>query len=741
MRRWPARRWYHGPVAAGAEGRRGGEPERVLFAVAIFASAFLVFLVQPMVGKRILPWFGGAPSVWSLCLAFYQTTLFCGYAYAHLLIRYATPLAQLAVHAGLVLAALAVLPVLPGEVWRPAGVERPAADILEMLVATVALPFLVLAATGPLVQAWFAIRQPDRSPYPLYAVSNAGSLIALVAYPFVLEPRFALTPTGDAWSLGFALTAAAVVGCAALAWRATRGRAAPDRSAAPGPRSPEPVGPLRAASWLLFAGCAVVVLMGVTNRVCLDVASVPFLWVLPLGAYLLSFIVCFSSDRAYRRAPYVALAVAAWVLTEGRSLWREAAGVEQGAFVLSFAVQVPAYCVLLFSTCMVLHGELYRMRPAPSKLTAYYLFVSAGGALGGLFVGLLAPLVFDDYLELPLGLATALVLLLAACANDPSSTLHRGAPRWRWAVVAPVTAGVLLYAGVTAARSKPERIHQERSFFGVVRVDELREGEAAERVLISGSTVHGVQLIGEGAGRAPTSYYGHATAIGMLLAPRAHERPLRVGVIGLGVGTLAAYGRPGEVFRFYEIDPAIVDIARDSGHFSFLDESPATVDVVVGDGRLLLADEQSRGVEQSFDWLVLDAFSSDAIPVHLLTREAFAVYRRARAPDGVLAAHVSNRHFDLMPQVARQGFETGLHSLLVGSSALGAYRSQQSVWILMAPGAEHVDRLVDQLRRRLVAMGLPRRHLELIENLPDEVADVPLWTDDYSDLLGTLRAK
>ncbi|MGI9592927.1 MAG: hypothetical protein ACR2P8_16285, partial [Myxococcota bacterium] len=387
--------------------RRGGVS---LFVVAIFAAAFLIFLVQPMVGKRILPWFGGVPAVWMLCLAFYQTTLFLGYAYAHALDRFAPPRLHPWLHGLLVVGAFLSLPVLPSEIWRPEAASDPSLRILAMLTANVALPFLVLASSGPLVQLWFARRHPGRSPYPLYAVSNLGSLLALLAYPIAIEPLLGLSRLDPLWSSGFAVAALAVVGCAFLARDAGPRSAQADAGGGAQPQAT----PGRIALWLGLPACAVVVLMAVTSKLCLDVASVPFLWILPLATYLLSFIVCFASERAYRRGAWVALsivALAAVNLPGYLARWLEPADM---MFAHSLAYQIASYCGLLLAVCMVLHGELYRLRPAPHALTGFYLCVSGGGAAGGLFVGLLAPLLFSDYFEFEIGLALAAVLFFAA---------------------------------------------------------------------------------------------------------------------------------------------------------------------------------------------------------------------------------------------------------------------------------------------------------------------------------------
>ncbi len=705
----------------------------LLFSGAAFASAFLIFMVQPMVGKRILPWFGGVPAVWMLCLAFYQTTLFAGYAYAHLLTRSARPAIQLAIHALVFAGALIALPVLPPERWMPTGAVEPSAAILAMLAAHVAIPFLALAATGPLVQAWFARRYPLRSPYPLYAVSNLGSFLALIAYPFLLEPRLPLSSTGQLWSLAFVATALAVLACGVLARRQL---SSGDSTVAAAPAAERPA-LARLVLWLLLPAGAVVLMMGVTNELALDVASAPFLWVLPLGIYLTTFVLCFGWERGYRRAPYLALA--ALPLAAGPLI--EVAGLEGDAEFLSLLksiqVQIAVHALLLFGACMVLHGELYRLRPPASSLTLYYLCLSAGGALGGIFVGLIAPRIFDDFLELVIGSALAWLLVLAACAQDSRGWLRAGAPRWRWALTLALTAVALPMWAERQLRRPDDLLHQERTFFGVLRVRQIGDGASVQKHLYSGTTLHGVQFAS--APRRPTSYFGVLTGIGLALAQREPDVPSSLGVVGLGIGTLAAYGRPGDRVRFYEIDPAVARLARDDRTFSYLSGSGATVEVVEGDARISLASERERGELPRFDFLVIDAFSSDSIPVHLLTREALALYLDALAETGLLAFHVSNRHFDLVPVLARLAADAGLQVLDIETPSLVAHMSGQSTWVFLSRDQARIRSLANHALQRLHSLGVADDAIRVGTPTPETLASAPLWTDDYSDLLGALR--
>lgn len=721
--------------------------ETLLFGTSIFASAFLIFLVQPMLGKQIVPWFGGTPAVWTLCLAFYQTALFAGYAYAHLLITLVSPLRQLGIHALLFAVAFATLPVLPGEIWKPVEAADPSMRILAMLVVNVALPFLMLAATGPLLQSWFASTYPGRSPYPLYALSNLGSLLALLAYPFFIEPNLPLSLNAELWSWGFAVSGAGVLGCA---WLATR-------RAPPGPRVEDAMsvhtesamfraGATQRVLWILLPACAVVLFMGVSNELCLDVASVPFLWIVPLCIYLLSFIVCFASERFYVRGVVVAVAlilIATLVLLGEQSLLFPA--VRSG---LSLYSQIGTYALLLFVGCMLLHGELYRLRPPPALLTTYYLCIAAGGSAGGLFVGLLAPRIFSDYDELPLGLVAGWTLVMVAWWHDPRSVLRVG--RWRWAWVSAASASVVACAigmiqiEITARDLRGQSIVlQQRNFYGVLRVVKtLRWNPPRRQVTLRNGTIgHGFQLIDPALRSLPTNYYSPISGIGIALTHRDPVGARRVGLIGLGIGTLAAYGQPGDQFRFYEIDPDVVRIARDAVFFSYLDDSRAEIEIVVGDGRLALESELRAGRRAQYDLLVLDAFTSDSIPVHLLTLEAFELYSRHLRDDGLLAVHVSSLHLKLGPLVHRLGASAGLYAMSVLNLQNNRHYAYRSKWVLLSQKASTLQGLKTFGLANKRRLGLGDRDLRFYSPGKGERARAPLWTDDYSDLFGVVKKK
>jgi spermidine synthase len=672
----------------------------MLHAGTIFLSSFLLFLVQPLIARLILPWFGGSAAVWTTCMLFFQALLLAGYAYAHFLNSHVPgKKLQMSIHTVLLLGALAMLPIAPGEDWKPAGDAEPVSHILLLLGAAVGLPYFLLAATSPLVQAWFARARPGQNPYRLFAVSNLASLVALLGYPFVVEPFLSAGGQVSAWSWLFVGFAAL---CAVAAWSAPP-PAAPEEAAAGG----APVRRSHVALWLVLSATGSVLLLAVTNHLTQNVASVPLLWLAPLTLYLASFIVTFEGGTFYR-AETLWIFLLAWLAGMG---WLIADADFQFELPLQLAVFLPG----LFLACVFCHGELYRLRPSPRHLTAFYLTVSAGGALGGLLVAVVAPRVFSGYYELGIGL-----VVLALLAALRFSALHAAARLASLAVLMAV-AGCAVYDGL---RHQQDVRVATRSFYGVLRVKEYGDpGKPTHlRRLVHGTIMHGEQYLHDSSRRLLTTYYHETSGIGAAIRAgqsRAPSRRLRVGVIGLGTGTLAAYGRRGDLYRFYDIDSRVVRIARTE--FTYLEDSPATIEVALGDARLTLEREPPQG----FDVLAVDAFSSDAIPVHLITREALGVYLEHVKPAGIVAFHVSNRFLELAPVVARLAAEHGAHAVLVEDDPdeTDATRSH-SDWVLVSRDPKALE------------------HEEIVAAGAVPVEDRPhwrTWTDDYSNLVQILK--
>lgn len=675
--------------------------------VTVFASAFLVFQVQPIIARAILPWFGGTPSVWTTAMLFFQALLGLGYLYAHLLATRVSLRAQLLTQVALVVAALVALPILPAPEWRPTDPGHPTGRVLWLLLAHVGLPYLTLAGTGPLLQAWFHRAAPRRSPYRLYALSNLGSMLALLSYPLLVEPTLGLKAQGTLWAAGFVGFAVFTGLVTTRLWsvRSTITTAAPHDVGGASPR--------QWLVWTVLPLFASAMLLATTNHVCRNVAVVPFLWVVPLALYLATFIVAFDGPRWYSR-PWFAGATLLVIV------WISASKLLQAQ--LGVLPEATAYFTLMFFVCMLCHGELVRLKPEPRLLTSFYLALSLGGALGGAAVALVFPLLFNSYAEMKLGLVGGLALALGLLVRDGWRTWLGRRPALRWSlvalsfVVAPGVVGVEARGSVAGGAKVATR-----NFYGVLLVIDVDAADPWRRgrALMHGGISHGFQLLAAKRRREPTMYFGPQSGVGALLRQLKHAAPLNVGVLGLGVGTLATYGRQGDRYRFYEIDPAVLDLAR--RHFTFLGDSRASVDVTLGDARLSLEREPPQG----FDVLVLDVFSGDAIPVHLLTREAFALYLRHLKPGGVIAAHISNRHLDLAPVVAGMAQVHGLHMVRVERKKKDDERAVVgSEWILLA---RHPAALEGRLIR------------QAMRGTPQTFGDPVVWTDSYSNLVGLLR--
>lgn len=714
------------------------------YMLTIFLGAFLLFQVQPLIGKFILPWFGGTPAVWTTCLLFFQSLLLVGYAYAHGVAQQLRPRWQLAVHLALLGGTLLLLPIAPSAAWKPAAEANPTWNVLLLLAVSVGAPYLVLASTSPLVQSWFNRRHPGRSPYWLYALSNIGSLLGLFTYPFLVERLLPLQTQTTVWTALYVLFLALYVWCTIDSWKgkaATSGRQpagtnppAGRESARQTTAAPRPSAAL-VALWLALSACGSVMLLATTNLMCQDVAPVPFLWVLPLSLYLLSFILFFGNDRWYRRdwcAVALIVAVALSVIYSSN--------IQD----LNLIAQIAMYCFVLTACCFVCHGELVKLKPAPRHLTLFYLIVSAGGALGGVLVSLVAPQIFTGYAEYYLGLAACAVLLVVLYRRDRWSAAgdSQHTRQIRWAAASLVAVGTVVSGGAWtyskfSGDNSPARIvDRQRNFYGSLTIVKRTSADSRyDRVVMThGNTAHGFQFLDPERRQAPTMYYQRQSGIGLAIEShpnfRDENRPLRLGVVGLGAGTLCCYARSGDYVRFYEIDPLVIELAE--RHFTFQHDARrrgADVDVFLGDGRLVMERQLARGEAQRFDVLAVDAFSSDAIPLHLLTRECFEIYLKHLRPDGILAVHISNRHLDLSPVVRTLAAELGHTALWICRPLNGELLrfgndvATGSQWVLITQNREFLgDETVQRAAHPWPADG--RR---------------VLWTDNFSSLFQLLR--
>jgi SAM-dependent methyltransferase len=751
-------------------------------ALTILLSSFLLFLVQPIIAKQILPWFGGSAGVWTVCLVFFQLVLLMGYAYAHWLTRRREGSRYVELHIVLLLVSCLTLPIIPAPFWKPGPETEPALRILGLLAATIGLPYFLLASTAPLLQHWLCraagSRAQERSIYRLFALSNFGSIIGLLSYPFAIEPFMPVSVQACVWSSAYAIFVICLI---SYTWKR---RGSPDLY-----RSPEGGGmthqtPPSRRAYAYWIGCAALgsaLLLSVTNQITQNVASIPFLWIVPLTLYLLSFVICFEgrSGRGwYERRFWITPAM----LATGAVAWALSADHAN----LSIYLALPIYLIGLFFGCVVCHGELARSKPHADYLTHFYLSLASGGALGGLSVGLVAPQVFCSYWEMPLALiglavlgvcvsadeagvrptsswasswasnlimasfATMVILLLLGglpSALDPYTMgwakIVKGDARWGCAALLPASALLLQRYGLSRAialcallcalvfdlnyyhGSSAGVQFADRNFYGTLRVtDSPFEGGGIRR-LMHGVILHGSQIMEPSQRDIPTTYYGRTSGIGRTILSKRSHGPLRIGSIGLGVGTLAVYGEPGDVFRVYELNPVVLDIARNQ--FSYLRDSKAVVEPVIGDARLSLEFEIAHGafnsMDQRFDILSIDAFSGDAIPVHLLTREAFAIYARVVKPDGIVVFHLSNEYLDLPPVVENIARDAGFHAALVADRPRASGLTSPSDWVLVTRSAAFLQE--PEIKAYLTPIAAR--------------PSLALWTDQFSNLFQILK--
>ncbi len=750
--------------------------DRLSSALTIFLSAVLLFLVQPIIARVILPWFGGSAAVWTSCLVFFQVALLAGYLYAHALTRIPRPRHQALLHVALLLASLLVLPITP-HLAQLARFADPTLAIAWILLSSVGLPYFALSATGPLLQYWLS-REPaaaarQRSVYRLFALSNLGSLVGLLAYPFVIEPELSTRMQCLVWSSAYALF---VLACATCAWRFARVALAALPASGQALR-PAP-GNRQRLYWIGCAALGSALLLAVTNHVTQNLATIPLLWVAPLALYLVSFILSFEgrSGKGWYNARLIPLisgllcAAMAWSLSQHNA-------------VPELSRALPLFAIGLLFGCWLCHGELARTKPDTLYLTDFYRCVALGGALGGMGIALIAPRVFDAYWETPIALVLCAVLALFA--------LSRSAPaRGVWPSLAVGLAGVLsgalvLCAGggipgfnsgrlldwmdlwgidsafvpalgvgllvLVAARLRlllllpiaylvctlgfgwkyyqlivDETEYLSRDFYGALRVKHYGTGQYEVHSLTHGVIMHGEQFVMPELANLPTTYYGPTSGLGRAMRMlHAAGGPITIGSIGLGTGTTAAWAQAGDRMRIYEIDPQVVRIART--RFHYLADSAGKIEVVLGDARLSLAGELAAGrfanPAERFDVLAVDAFSSDAIPVHLMTREALAIYRQAIKPEGIIAFHISNRYLDLAPVLANLAADAGLRSYRIEDSPEDAYLYARTDWVLLTADTHLADDpAFDGASRELAADAKSR-----------------VWSDQFNNLLGILR--
>jgi len=697
----------------------------IMYALTVFLSAFLLFLVQPILAKYILPWFGGSPGVWNTCLLFFQVLLTAGYGFSHLLAGKFAPRRQAAAILALLVATIAFLPITPAKTWLPENISAPTWYILRLLAASVGACYFLLSAISPLMQSWYSRTRPDLSPYRLYTLSNLGSLIAIVGYPIVIEPTLGLRLQTKIWSILYIVFAFLCCACALKQWD-IRSAAHPQAECAARETTSIPdsaPGWADRGMWLCLAALSSTMLMATTNQLCLDVAVVPLLWLLPMGLYLLSYILCFHSERWYSRAGFgialiLALGQTCWILTQG--------------IYIGLQVQILSYAFTLFVCCMVCNGELVRLKPAPRHLTSFYLMISAGGALGGVFVTLIAPHVFRGYWEFHLGLAGTALVFLIVLFRDRRGPLYGGRPIGVWSLLSLLFLILVAALGFQIRDNLKDAVAVKRNFFGTLKIldEDAANPEKHRVVLMHGRIEHGYQFTAADKHYWPTSYFGPSSGAGIAICdhPRRLDpslRHLRIGVIGLGTGTLAAYGEEGDYIRFYEINPDVLRFC--DKYFTYRQDAAAQVEVVLGDARISMEREKNHQQPGNFDVFAVDAFSSDAVPVHLLTRECYLNYWYHLKKDGILALHISSRYFNLNPVIRSLAYldrDRGMKAILVDDPGSTMQETDPTRWILITSN----QKFLNQPQVKVAATPWP-------------IADAPdlLFTDDYSNLFRLLK--
>jgi len=683
--------------------KKHDEPLILAYAITIFLSAFLLFQVQPMMGKMILPWFGGAASVWTACMLFFQSLLLLGYLYTHWVMRLLSPSRQSFLHIALLLLCLFFLPISPSESLKPQGSEDPTWLILYLLGVTIGLPYMVLSTTGPLVQAWFAKERSDVVPYRLFALSNLGSMLALLAYPLVIESALPNRMQSWMWSAFFVVFVLCCVYLSRRSLALAGASTAPSSNSQDSAEAPEAAPRLvQQLIWVALAACPSMLMVADTSFMTENIAPIPLMWVMPLALYLLTFIICFELPFLYKRVVWLPLFVLSLALLAYLP------NLRMGEWPVSLSVGLNL--LAFFVVCMVCHGELAGQKPNPRHLTGYYLMLSVGGFLGGFFVGVIAPYFFNSNYEYSVGLVLSAVVVLAALLG----TALGMTPNWRTSagVLGGAMSMALVWASVSHHQAKSEGVTwKARNFYGSLKMYEY----GGYRRMLHGQIIHGQQYVSDDLRRRPTTYFTPASGVGLAMLAKGETGPLRVGVLGLGVGTLVAYGRAGDVYRLYEIDPLVIELAQEK--FTYLSDTPAKLEIVLGDGRLQLEREPS----QQFDVLVMDAFSGDSVPVHLLTLEAFQIYFKHLKPGGVLAMNVTNAFLDLVPVLKRAADHHGKHMRLLehpGDQDL-AFASR---WVLITDSKDFFDQASLQAMREVEA--------------PEGFA---AWRDDYSSLLAVLK--
>lgn len=668
------------------------------YGATIFISAFLLFQIQPLIAKIILPWFGGSASVWTTCMLFFQSILLLGYIYSHWIIRSLNSYKQFLIHLSLTLVSLIMLPITPNEYWKPSGSENPTMQILGLLLFSIGLPYFVLSTTGPLLQSWYARDKYGGVPYKLFALSNFGSMLALFAYPILIEPIYSTKQQSYFWSAFYGLFVAL---CGSLAWRNRTNKVVTETigniSNAPEIRN--------LFSWASLALCPSLLMVADTSFLTENIAPIPMIWILPLALYLLSFILCFEGQGWYQRKIYLPLfLVALLILAILPSL-----GLNDLPIFLSILINLISF----FIVCMVCHGELSSQQPSSNYLTIYFLMVAIGGALGGFFVGIISPNLFNDNYELSFGIILA-AIIISVSVYTTTKFIEKLYKRIMLIVIVLFVISLCTTRLLDHLYDLSNSEINVRNFYGTLKV--ILNNEGGYRTMHHGQISHGRQMLDPNYRLQPTMYYVPESGVGKaFLIKNESGKPIKAGVIGLGVGSIAGYGRKGDLYRFYEINPKVIELANT--YFTFLSDTPATTEIILGDARINLEKEPT----QNYDLLVIDAFSGDSIPVHLLTIEALDQYFRHLKDDGVLVFHITNRYLNLTPVMKTLANYFNKQVCLIKYEPKDGENGFRSEWIIIPNKREFLES--------------PKLFNKVDITSPK---NFQIWSDDYSSLISIM---
>ncbi|MEP1447746.1 MAG: hypothetical protein ABJK37_16705 [Paraglaciecola sp.] len=684
--------------------------------ISVFVSAFLVFQIQPIISKTILPWFGGGASVWTTCMLFFQFFLLVGYVYAYLLTKTLRIKTQVAVH--LVLLALGVifLPFGIQDIHNIQAATTPTWGVLSVLFITLGFPYLMLSANTPLLQHWFSSDANNVNPYRLYAISNVGSFLALISYPIVIEPFMSIDGQLELWSSIYCIFVALVMWIFYVVVTKSKSQKLEDAKKLVNSK----VGFFRLTLWFLLAALGVVLLVSTTNALTQNVPPVPFLWIAPLAIYLLTYVMAFSSLGLYLRVIWLPF----FMVLSFVALLIYFIG---GQF--DFVTQLIIYLLILMCGCMICHGELNALKPRQGNTTLFYLFLSAGGVFGSFLVTFVAKESFDEFLEFPLAIVCVLVIAAATLwwvRKDEVTQSNKGhivaIDQLFLLSIGSLVVALLWLLVFIKLNSQYQQydVAKDRNFYGILSVKDINEGEVSERRLIDGTTSHGSQSLPLASSPVPLSYYRPGTGGQMIIDELSNVKNLQVGVIGLGVGALAAYGRPGDLYTFYELNPLVAEFAN--RYFNYLENAQADVVIKLGDARVTLQNELDNGQRNSIDLLIIDAFSGDLIPTHLMTHEAFMLYQQHIKASGVIALHISNRHLSLLPVIIHHSRSLNMQMMVFDTPGGGNEHDAQ--WVMLSNN--------QQLNE---SPRLMNKRTPVIRSQYQSVK----WTDDYSSLLPILK--